>query len=151
MMKWLQGADYPFQPERYEWRNGVSVIGSWQVACLYVYLQATTGGGRGCACGYEIFACGDGCFRVWRWQSSHAMMGIAACGDFGRFVRLLNFFQKKTASCFVVFGKVRTFASEKRTTMLDNICITQACEGMAMPSGQHVCLSKIRSHSRCHS
>ena len=32
----VAGADYPFQPERYEWRNGVSVIGSWQVACLYV-------------------------------------------------------------------------------------------------------------------
>ena len=95
-------------------------------------------------------ACGDGNLRVRRCRFPRATMAIAACGDFGCFVRLLNFFQKKTASCFVVFGKVRTFASEKQNTMSDNYCITQACVGMAMPSGQHVCLFRIGSHSRCH-
>ena len=85
--------------------------------------------------GGEIFACGEGGFRVRR---------------FWMFCAALEFFSEKTASCFVVFGKVRTFASEKQNKMSDNYSITQACVWMAMPSGQHVCLFRIGSHSRCH-
>lgn len=49
---------------------------------------------------------------------------------------------------FVVFGNMFTFAASKENMMLVSNYTTLVRGTEMMPSGSHICLVKIKSHSR---